>query len=163
MQLNKISKIKNLVKQNRYLSILNKYDKYLLLESDNLNIKDTLSIRNNIENLNFKFKMTLKRLIHKAFFQKRKNNEKTIFKNNLYLIILNENNDLDFDKLFNIIKLYPVKIVGLVFNNNYIVNYHDYIVCKFNKEILISIIIRMMLLPFMSVINYSINRLTSNK
>lgn len=77
MQLNKISRIKNLVKQNRYLSILNKHDKYLLLESDNLNAKDTLSIRNNIENLGFKFKMTLKRLIHKAFLKIEK-----IMKNN---------------------------------------------------------------------------------
>lgn len=80
MQLNKISRIKNLVKQNRYLSILNKHDKYLLLESDNLNAKDTLSIRNNIENLGFKFKMTLKRLIHKAFLKIEKIMKKQFLK-----------------------------------------------------------------------------------
>lgn len=162
MQTNKVNNIKNLTKQNRYLNILNKYSRYILLESDNLNSKDTLSIRRNIENLGFKLKMTLKRLLHKLFFNIRNSNEKTIFNKNLYLIIL-ESDNLNFEDLNNVIKIYPVKIVGLVYNNSYIVNYYDYIICKFKKEILISFLVRIMLLPFMSVINYSINKLTSNK
>lgn len=162
MQFEKINNIKNNIKQDRYLEVIKKYNKYLLLESENLNAKDTISIRNSIENLGFKLKMTLKRLLHKIFLNKRNSNEKTIFKNNLYLIILDEEN-LNFNDLNTAIKPYPVKIVGLIYNNTYIINYHDYIICKFKKEILITLLVKIMLLPFMSTIKNTVNRLISNK
>lgn len=162
MQLENISNIKNNTKQNRYLTVIKEHSKYLLLESDNLNSKDTISIRESIENLGFRLKMTLKRLLHKIFLNKRASNEKTIFKNNLYLIVLEEEN-LYFNSLNTVLKAYPVKIVGLIYNNTYVVNYHDYILCKFKKEVLVSFLIKIMLLPFMSTIKNSVNRLISNK
>ncbi len=162
MKLRKIENIKNTVKQSRYMDTICKYNSYLLIESDNLNKKDTLSIRKKIEDLDFKFKMTLKRLIHKLFLGDRKSNEKTIFKNNLYLIIV-DNLDNDFSALDNLLKQYPVKIIGLVYNNNYIVNYSDYTICKFKKELAIYILIQVMLLPLIRTVNCLINKLTSNK
>jgi ribosomal protein L10 len=146
--INKINTIKNKSKIKKYYDNMVNTSKYIIVESPNLNSIDTLQFRKKIIKEEFTIKMILKRLLHKLYIGSRKRNEKTMFKNNVYMVTA-KNNNSNYKLLCKIMKFYKMKIVGIVNDNKLISDCQIYIECQFDIKILHSFLVKLLLLPIL--------------
>ena len=129
-------------RKEKLFAIIDSMSNYLVIATDDLIENDNQLLKYEAKNKGLKCMMFVKRMFDKYHFNNRKNNQKLSYINNKHIFlvsVINEQyNYLSFIKLS---KVYKFSVVGAVVDKIFYRDYHFIIVCNYDKNMLIVLMI----------------------